>query len=293
MRRLRGLVVDHEGHGIPAAIALVRGKSQELQASQLSDGGGLFTIPALFTDEVSVRVAKAGYVPIERIVATQLSDAEDPVRFVIEEGRVVRATAEDAEGHAVAIDALRAEGANIPNIPATLEGNVWLLKDLPAGEIALVLTAEGRAWRRTNDAREPAVKFILPVAGSVVVRLTKTVGVSAYVRATLDANENALLDSGASGAQIAAGRTELRFGAVAPGRYTLRVQTIAMGGFELDPADAGDTNKTIEVKSGETTTVTWDGTLRLATRVRPRPTQRNAPSRGSRRSPWPRPWRPR
>ena len=96
----------------------------------------------------------------------------------------------------------------------------------------------------------------------MVFHFAKPVAEGSYIQAALDANEDRPLTKWITGPQIAGGVTDIRFPDVAPGSYTSRLQAWELRGYTLDPADAFNTNKTIEVRSGETTTVTWDGALR-------------------------------
>jgi hypothetical protein len=258
-RFLHGVVVNRKGAPIASAMVGLASASGDFAQFVSSGPDGQFSFSKIFTERVRVVVEADGYVAFEGLVETQGSSEGTPVRIIIEEARVVRALATDTQGKEIPIDGIRAEREGAPAIRGGLGGDAWLVKNVPETNVTIVIVAAGREWRREIDAREPVARFVLPVVGSVAIQVAKKAPEGGAVGATLQAEgvESKLLP-----VERDASPDRLTFPIVAPGRYELRVRIAAMPERTVDPQDLIDTKKTIEVRSGETTTVTFDGALR-------------------------------
>ena len=125
-------------------------------------------------------------------------------------------------------------------------------------------TRPGREWRRAIDAREPVARFVLPVAGNVVIQITKKLPEGCGIAASIGAD-------GTDSRLVPIERDEtsgrLTFPVVAPGRY--RAARADRGEARIDsrPRSARhDAKTTIEqVRSGETLRpIAGDGALRVS-----------------------------
>jgi len=221
-RRLRVLVSDTEGE--PVDRAIVQGATTGFSFGRTDIRGELVIFP-LYGDSVDVLIGKSGF-STSFVDGILLSDVESVHRVRLEPGRTLRLDARTASGQEIEVQNawVRVGETVVGRGPEDVRKRPIVIEDLPAGVVSCLIRAGGRLFQREQDTSIPDLHFVVPEAGSVVVRPRYPdqdhLEVSVDLRSIEDPSvelQQEMPDEPTAG--------DVRFPTVFPGSYRLLVKT--------------------------------------------------------------------
>jgi hypothetical protein len=243
-RSFRGRVVDGQGRGIVRAHVSFR-PTDSMSFSMLSREDGTFEIPDVYSDHVRLDVVREGYVPFQTDALPAPADgAEVPIK--LEAGRTVTVRVEDSQGRPVPGIAVSTRVAGMRSIMWT-KGYLWSgdsdaagvvkLTELPLARVTFDAEAGGKTYSVEHDTASESARIVIPVHGSVLVRLDPSRERSGTWRLRLEA-------TGPGNAPTAEvldrehlqSKDPIRFAKVLPGAYTLHLDRYDEASSEYVPS---------------------------------------------------------
>jgi hypothetical protein len=224
-RKITGRVSSTDGESLGDAVISLRDKLGN-DAGTKTDPNGRFHLSLLPEGELELSAEKRGFARRTLRVTPTLS-VPTPLDVRLERGYDLLVEIVDARGELVqgAQVLARLDAGGFVSADSKADARHFVLPDLPASPCALRVTAGGRVYERTCDPRAGTVRIELPIMGHVAFTWSHSVASesdSAYQVALRSSDPAAvplelLIGGKAEGAD--------KFDAVAPGEYTIAIET--------------------------------------------------------------------
>ncbi len=231
-RIVRGWVRDEAGRPLAnASIMIFTEPSLATRSESAADGR--FELDRIYSDAASVRVEKAGYVPLDR-KDWRVPIGDEETTFVMKAGRDVVLSVLDARGRpqagvgvSVTVDDPDPAAGGAGSFPfgETSESGAFDFKNLPLGAVTFHADYAGRSFSLKHQTAGPVAKLSVPCAGSVEVRWEFAMPDESfnYLILTPVGSEGAPVRTYLAAKALASKSTRLR--AVLPGRYTVTTES--------------------------------------------------------------------
>lgn len=172
LRTLAGRIVDAEGVPLDRTMVRVLERGHEI-VMRLSDTEGRFEARGLSAPVVSVQLHRAGFAK-RTLVDVRLPEERTELDITLERGRALEVEVADPRGARVAGGELRIfddQGTALGYFSPAETGR-FLAADLPIARVVLALDLAGRRYEIDNVSHEPVARFVVPVHGELVAKLS-------------------------------------------------------------------------------------------------------------------------